>query len=494
MVKKLRYFARFIVVALLLNRLKVVKDLVGALTRHVNEYLVLKPEDAPDWQAAIQEITLFLQAENALLLRTKTPRRSKITTSSRRTNWSIFGETNTPEPESNASLRKSTSKFPVQDKKSSLKKLQSAILVSNHAKQVKFSELTLDTFRMILTLEPVSSDFDTNMSSASPSLQQSHNGKPLQIKVPKIESTNNRVKKYLLYRPTVSQLLTHIASAQKELTDNGVLMLYFSADGYVEPRSIHQSKKEKTKHPPYSRGGLEMASPPKPNSSDLTPQIYNNSACFYPEDLLPFTRHPMFIIVDSENSTAFLKIPNTFGVPFTVLCSPVAQPDTELIPEQASSGSLFSFFLHSPLDAFCLAVHKTELFSDVYEQCQDIVQNLFKEMHSVILANTETPHVMVQFLEDPILRLLILRFVFCHAVLSSHTKFQGGSKYLPSCHPKLPSSLLQHPSLMKTISVLAKTLEVTHLINIKDNNNNSTVQSSNPTPTTVETTAVSDNS
>ena len=61
MVKKLRYFARFLVVALLLNRHRVVKELVASLTRHVNEYMMLKPPDAPDWQSAIQEITLFLQ-------------------------------------------------------------------------------------------------------------------------------------------------------------------------------------------------------------------------------------------------------------------------------------------------------------------------------------------------------------------------------------------------------------------------------------------------
>ena len=37
--------------------------------------------------------------------------------------------------------------------------------------------------------------------------------------------------KYLLYRPTFSQLFVFLASGFKELPANGVLLLYLSADG-----------------------------------------------------------------------------------------------------------------------------------------------------------------------------------------------------------------------------------------------------------------------
>ncbi|ESN97136.1 hypothetical protein HELRODRAFT_184805, partial [Helobdella robusta] len=37
--------------------------------------------------------------------------------------------------------------------------------------------------------------------------------------------------KYLLYKPTISQLLTFLASGFKELPGNGVMLLYLSADG-----------------------------------------------------------------------------------------------------------------------------------------------------------------------------------------------------------------------------------------------------------------------
>jgi Protein SCAI len=37
--------------------------------------------------------------------------------------------------------------------------------------------------------------------------------------------------KYLLYKPTLSQVLVFLASGFKELPPNGALMLYISADG-----------------------------------------------------------------------------------------------------------------------------------------------------------------------------------------------------------------------------------------------------------------------
>lgn len=46
MVKKLRYYARFIVVCLLLKKMKLVRDLVRELAKHIDEYIATyEPED-----------------------------------------------------------------------------------------------------------------------------------------------------------------------------------------------------------------------------------------------------------------------------------------------------------------------------------------------------------------------------------------------------------------------------------------------------------------
>lgn len=62
-VKKLRYYARFIVACLLLNRRGLVVELVEELQVLVDDYIrEFKPTDASAWRLVLQEINLFLQA------------------------------------------------------------------------------------------------------------------------------------------------------------------------------------------------------------------------------------------------------------------------------------------------------------------------------------------------------------------------------------------------------------------------------------------------
>lgn len=62
MIKKLRYYARFIVVCLLLNRTDVVRKLMEELTGLVNEYTqAFKPNDAAEWNVVLSEISTFLE-------------------------------------------------------------------------------------------------------------------------------------------------------------------------------------------------------------------------------------------------------------------------------------------------------------------------------------------------------------------------------------------------------------------------------------------------
>ncbi len=62
MIKKLRYYARFIVVCLLLNRTDVVRKLMEELTGLVTEYTqAFKPNDAAEWNVVLSEISTFLE-------------------------------------------------------------------------------------------------------------------------------------------------------------------------------------------------------------------------------------------------------------------------------------------------------------------------------------------------------------------------------------------------------------------------------------------------
>lgn len=65
MVKKLRYYARFIVVCLLLKKVKVVKDLVRELARHIDEYTAsYEPDDQLEWALVLAEIKAFIDADS----------------------------------------------------------------------------------------------------------------------------------------------------------------------------------------------------------------------------------------------------------------------------------------------------------------------------------------------------------------------------------------------------------------------------------------------
>lgn len=59
------------------------------------------------------------------------------------------------------------------------------------------------------------------------------NGDPRPLK-------RENLHKYLLYRPTFSQLFVFLASGFKELPPNGVLLLYLSADGHF-PHMDHNN-------------------------------------------------------------------------------------------------------------------------------------------------------------------------------------------------------------------------------------------------------------
>lgn len=65
MVKKLRYYARFIVVCLLLKKVKIVKDLVRELATLIDDYTsAYEPEDQLEWSLVLGEIRSFIEADN----------------------------------------------------------------------------------------------------------------------------------------------------------------------------------------------------------------------------------------------------------------------------------------------------------------------------------------------------------------------------------------------------------------------------------------------
>lgn len=63
MVKKLRYYARYIVVSLLLNKIKLVMDLLKELTKQIIDYgATYSPDDQLEWTVVADEVRAFIKA------------------------------------------------------------------------------------------------------------------------------------------------------------------------------------------------------------------------------------------------------------------------------------------------------------------------------------------------------------------------------------------------------------------------------------------------
>ncbi|KAK7491648.1 hypothetical protein BaRGS_00017101 [Batillaria attramentaria] len=434
MVKKLRYYARFIVVCLLLKKMKLVRDLVRELSKQIDDYTgTYEPDDQMEWNLVLGEIKSFIEADN--IINVVDVDSSAIVLSHRLT------PINTPPLDKGSPVYLT---------------LQEILIVGNCHEQVKFSELTLDMFRMLQTLErEPQDDLTTQIFDTSPAPgRQPLCGLGQQSSIENGErNARDNPHKYLLYKPTFGQLNTFLASAFKELPPNGAMVLYISADG------CHGNQKH-TDDAAYDLGGVITNS--RRDGEEATkskrPSHLKEIHCLHPGDLYPYTRKPLFLIVDSSNSSAFQNFPNLFGQPLVCLLSPEQVPGN--MQEQQLKGSLFTLFLHCPLMALCFVCKIVDVPITLWDKCQAQVDKFMSEASRLFTRSRKLDHSYMQFFGDDFLRLLLLRFVFCYIVLILHRGFKGPSFY-PVSHPSLPTDeILEHPALYRLVLEIATLLEV----------------------------------
>lgn len=155
MVKKLRYYARFIIVCLLLKKMKLVRDLAREMAKNVEEY---NADDRPDWAMVLAEVKNFIEADSVVSVLDSDS--NSIVLSQR------LGLKITPHMDKSPAMNLS---------------LQEVIIVGSITDQAKFSELTLDMFRMLQTLErephgDLAQVYDVSPSAHGPPfVRDSHN-------------------------------------------------------------------------------------------------------------------------------------------------------------------------------------------------------------------------------------------------------------------------------------------------------------------------------
>ncbi|KAL7061232.1 hypothetical protein AAHC03_09906 [Spirometra sp. Aus1] len=441
-VKTLRYYARFIIVCLLLKKLRLVRDLTKEFSRRINDYAPLYgPEDQAEWNIVVQEIRDFVEADNicTVLSGESTP----VVITSRLTPFNCLPPEKTNAPS---------------------KQLQLAeiLIVGNCFDQIRFSELTLDMFRILQCLEHDTQDNFGNtphpLSSLSRTQKNLENGSgsgipnqstpiPPQSSSPSEPRTPNP-HKYLLYKPSFSQFNTFMAAGFMDLPSNGVLLLYISAEG-IKPTAKSSPGGTSAQVQGYEHGGVATNNRREQDVGIKSKKGRSREPhCIHPGDIYPYTRKPLFLIVDSNNSSGFKNFQSLFGQPVVTLLSPETVPTR--IEDQRQRGNLFTLFLYCPLTAYCYVCGLTSISLKTWERGQSIIDAFLAECSRILLRSRSLHPAFTHFLGVDFLRVFILRYCFCSMVLQLHRDFAGPSFY-PACYPPPPESELMESHLLQKL-------------------------------------------
>ncbi|KAI0494771.1 hypothetical protein KFK09_024914 [Dendrobium nobile] len=406
--KELRFHARFLLVAMLLNRKDVVMNLAERFRALVeNSKSVFRETSFKEWKQVLQEIFRFLKADTSF-------------TNTRPLRYSLLFDAHPSSLPYIARLHKRR-----------VLKLQDALLTSYRRTEIKITELTLDAYRMIQCLEwePSGSFYQVATTESSDNgafSDQSGASGLIDINLfadMTDPSLPPNPRKAVIYHPSVSHLMTVVSTICEQLSSDSILLIYVSASGKVD-QSI-PSEKDSSQLKPISQDSYKNGSSFRqaPGHSWLNSSDYpGSSLCLgsrgsggvnnlFPEDLIPFTRKPLFIIIDSENSHSFKKIHGSErGEAAALLLSP-RRPSSVSNVDVEAAGSQFTYFLTAPLLAF--------------------------------------------------IQLVGLKFIFCRAALALLCTLRKDNERLPACLPSLPEPVSPNsPSIQSHILKLVETLGV----------------------------------
>ncbi|KAK6923369.1 Protein SCAI [Dillenia turbinata] len=461
--KELRFFARFLLVSLLLNRSDTVRTLMERFRALVDDSKAKFPKtNFKEWKQVVQEISRFVKVDTASINIGKPLRYCAMFDS---------------HPDSAQCVARFHAK--------KVLKLKDALLTSYHRNEVKFAELTLDTFRMLQCLEwePSGSFYQNRpVESHENGAVTDYSGTSGLIDINLAADLTDPTlppnpRKAVLYRPSATHLIAVLATLCEELPPDSVMLIYLSASGKAgytngsQEESLGGSKKpSKSKvasqnsheqnhcvydaHVNHKGSSIDLYE----NYLWLGPKGNGGSNNLYPGDIIPFTRRPLFLVIDSDNSYAFKADIRVLhgaerGETAALLLSPLRSAVKNSCDVDAmDNGSQFTFFLTAPLQAFCQLVGFvfTDSNKDTYDDADSIVSSAFAKWEVILCSSTSVDLVWSQVLSDPFLRRLILRFIFCRAVLSFFCPPEESDEYIPVCLPDLPNSVAPNSEAVKS--------------------------------------------
>ncbi|PNX73386.1 hypothetical protein L195_g030708, partial [Trifolium pratense] len=301
-----------------------------------------------------------------------------------------------------------------------------------------------------------------------------------------------------------------MATICEELPPDSVVLVYLSASGKAGVNNGGSSKYSRHKALSQSSDELNSGMSESLNNGKRESSCHHDNYLWfgskgnsgsnnlYPGDLIPFTRKPLFLIIDSDNSHAFKaglsKLVYVFpgncqmeffrifwksnflcnwhdeelhgaerGETAAIFLSPLRPIFKNPADVNVHNGSQFTFFLTAPLSAFCqmIGLIPNESDTDVYNEAENIIANAFSEWEVILCSSTIMDLVWAQVITDPFLRRLILRFIFCRAVISFFCPPEESELHLPLCLPHLPAYVAPNSEAVRSVVVqLAKHFDV----------------------------------
>ncbi|XP_039058578.1 protein SCAI-like [Hibiscus syriacus] len=477
--KELRFYARFLLVSLILNRTEIVKVVVEKLRALVDDCKAnFRETNFKEWKLVVQEILCFINIDTTFTIPSSRPFRYCAILDSH--------------PKSASYVARFHAK--------KILKFRDAVVMSYHRNEVKFAELTLDAYRMLQCLEWEPSGSFYQKHPAEPKengVAVDYSGASglidMNLAADMTDSTlPPNPRKAILYRPSVTHLIAVMATICEEMPPESIMLVYLSASGkpgHINASQVetsggsrrtrksmlvsHNSLEQNCSAPESHVNGVKEYSDYYDNYLWLGPKGNGGSSNLYPGDIIPFTRRPLFLIIDSDSSHAFKVLHGAErGEKAALLLSPLKpffkDPSAADISQ---NGSQFTFFLTAPLQAFCHMVGfpLSDNDMEVLDAAESILSTAFSKWEVILCKSPSLDLIWAQVLSDPFLRRIIVRFIFCRAVLSAISLEEGSDQFLPLCLPELPNSLSPKTDVVQSSVIqLADHLKVSHCFYFAD--------------------------
>ncbi|KAJ6289107.1 hypothetical protein OIU76_024995 [Salix suchowensis] len=419
--KELRFYARFLLVALIFNKVDMVRLLAERIKGLVDDSKTnFRETNFKEWKLVVQEIFRFMEVDTAF-------------TNVRPLRYCALFDSH---PASRPYLARFHAKKIV--------KFSDALLTSYHRKRGKcflmFVMLFIDKNGNLVDLSsksiPVESVYQKHpVESNENGTVIDHSGAAsglidINLAADLTDPTlPPNPRKAVLYRPVSDPFPSGYgndlrrAPSREHCAGKAACSNLSQAESSGESRKSSKDKVVSGEYGTEKSSAHESHCNGKRESSDyydnylwLGPRGYGGSNALYPGDIIPFTRRPLFLIIDSDSSHAFKVLHGAERrEPAALFLSPLKPAFKNLSAvDTTHSGSQFTFFLTAPLQAFCQMVGLTSADSDMdfYNDAEEILSIAFSER-------------------------LILRFIFCRSVLSAFCPLED-EQYMP-CLPA-PSS------------------------------------------------------